>query len=753
MQQVSGMTSDPALPVDAVIVAEIELSPEEMMRIQEEAEAIDNQRRQLLDGLAHSIEDKWKRASSDRNMKEEEWRRAMRLLLGNKSSSRGSTLNTQTTTESSRARPDHNLVSEKCKIAEAQIWSQQFSGGDKNWDIKPSPRPDVDPALAAQASRALEQEIYDQLSATKYGPKARQAISDMVRLGTGILKGPVPSLKPKRVYQSTQAPDGTLVAIPTYETIPAPEVYRVDPWMFYPDTTVNDICDAEWALEIHPMSKTQFGKLATSEGFFDDVIRELLLNGPDEYNGEFFSDVRAQTDSGDNYLKHKYVVIEYNGPVSVEQANALGLQPTYDSLGNSYMGEVWVCNGRVIRASLEAIEGAYELPYMACVWEKDPNSPFGFGLPIEMEDSQRIHTSTLHMILDNASISSGPMVVFNKEYVEPVDGKWELAPHKLWNVTDSTLVNVDKAWQQFLPANVTPSLMPLLQLAQQWAQEESGINLIAGGMGGAQVGGDSATGMAILQQAATIVTDMKAESWDDYITQKLIDRLYHWNIQYNLRPEYADFDFEVDVRSSTELRNKQIQIANLEKLSVEAAQNPELADHVDQSSMTRARLTMMRLPEMGIIRTPEQVEQIRQERAQQPQPPDPNQVKLEIERSRVEMERERLAFEREKFQFESTKQLQQLRLEEMVNLEQIEARKFDAQSRVLQVQTEREIAMLQLATRSEADRAKVIAQLEKQNMVDETNRFLAGISAAEGASERALMREEMQLKAKTGSGS
>lgn len=750
MDQAAGTISR-EVPVDAVIVAEIELSPEEMMRIQEEAEAIDNQRRQLLDGLAHSIEEKWRLASSDRNTKEEEWRRGTRLLLGNKSSSRGNTIDSHTQGVN-RVRPDHNLVSEKCKIAEAQIWSQQFSGGDKNWDIKPSPRPDVDPALAANASRALEQEIYDQLSATKYGPKARQAISDMVRLGTGILKGPVPSLKPKRVYQSTQAPDGALVAIPVYETIPAPEVYRVDPWMFYPDTTVNDICDAEWAIEIHPMSKTQFAKLATSEGFFDEAIRDLLKNGPDEYNAEFFSDVRAQTDSGENYLKHKYVVIEYNGPISVEQANALGLQPTYDSLGNSYMGEVWVCNGRVIRASLEAIEGAYELPYMACVWEKDPNSPFGFGLPIEMEDSQRIHTSTLHMILDNASISSGPIIIVNKDYVEPQGGDWTLRPHMILNVTDSTLQDVSQVFKEFVPANVTPSLMPLLQLAQQWAQEESGINLIAGGMGGAQVGGDSATGMAILQQAATIVTDMKAESWDDYITQKLIDRMYHWNIQYNLRPEFANFDFEVDVRSSTELRNKQIQLANIEKLSVEAAQNPELADHVDQSSMTRARLTMMRLPEMGIIRTPEQVEQIRQERAQQPQPPDPNMVKLQVEQSRVEMERERLAFEREKFQFESTKQLQQLRLEEMVQLEQIEARKFDAQSRVLQVQTEREIAMLQLAARSEADRAKVIAQLEKQNMVDETNRFLAGIQAAEGASERALMREEMQLKAKTGSG-
>jgi hypothetical protein len=161
---------------------------------------------------------------------------------------------------------------------------------------------------------------------------------------------------------------------------------------------------------------------------------------------------------------------------------------------------------------------------------------------------------------------------------------------------------------------------------------------------------------------------------------------------------------------------------------------------------------MMRLPEMGIIRTPEQVEQIRQERAQQPQPPDPNQVKLEIERSRVEMERERLAFEREKFQFESTKQLQQLRLEEMVQLEQIEARKIDAQSRVIQVQKEERIAMLQLAARSEADRAKILAQLEKQNTDKETERFLAGVQAAEGAAERALMREEMQLKAQTGSG-
>lgn len=750
MQLENGTTSD-GLPVDAVVVAEIELSEEDMTRLQEEAENADNERRRVLDGLAHAIQEKWRLASSDRNSKEEEWRKQSRLLLGNKSSYRGNSLKTEGS-DTARVRPDHNLVSEKCKIAEAQIWSQQFSGGDKNWDIKPSPRPDVDPTQAAEASRALEIEIYDQLSATRYGPKTRQAISDMVRMGTGILKGPVPSLKPKRVYESTQAPDGSLVAIPRYEPVPSPEVYRVDPWMFYPDMTVNDICDAEWAIEIHPMSATHFAKLASSDGFFDDAIRDILKIKAEEYNGEFFTDVRAQTDSGDNYLKNKYVVIEYHGPISVEEAGALGLQPTYDSLNNSYMGEVWVCNGRVIRATLEAIEGAYELPYMACVWEKDPNSPFGFGLPLEMEDAQRIHTSTLHMILDNASISSGPMVVFNKDYVEPVDGKWELVPHKLWNVTDSTLQDVSQAFKDYIPTNVTGSLMPLLSLAQQWAQEESGINLISGGMGGAQVGGDSATGMSILQQAATIVTDMKAESWDDNVTQKLIDRMYHWNIQYNLKPEYATFDFEVDVRSSTELRNKQMQINNIEKLLVMASQNPEVADRVDMGAAVTAQLSMMRLPNVGIVRTPEQYRQLMEQKAQQEPPPDPNLIKLEIERGRLDMEAKRLELETQKLQLEATIRAQQFEMEMQTRQEQNQARREDAQARIIQANLEKEAKMLELAMRDEQSRAKILADLEKFNMQAETDKFLEGMRINDRAQDRLMAAQEMKLKAATGSG-
>jgi hypothetical protein len=742
-----------SMPVDAVLVAEIELSPMDMLALQEEAEKVNRERETILGNLAGDVEAKWMRLSANRQTKEEEWRKATRLRLGNLSAERGNkskTFNAEPT--ATRTRPDHNLVKEKCKIAIAQLISQQFSGGDKNWDIKPSPRPEQDPGQAASSAKALEREIDDQLTATKYGHKARKAIEDRVNLGTGILKGPVPSIQKKRVYDEVQGPDGNMVAIPRFESVSRPEVYRVDPWMFYPDDSVSKICDAEYAIEIHPMNKTQLAKLAKAEGFFDDVILELLRQGPSEYNETYFNDVTALTDSGENYLRNKYAVLEYHGPISIEQATTLGLEPSYESLDDTFIGEVWVCMGRVIRASLEAIDGAYELPYMASTWLDDPNSPFGFSLPIEMEDSQRIHTSTLHMLLDNAAVSGGPQVVINREYIKPVNGAWEIQPHKIWESTDSTLQSIDQAFKAFVVPNVSGSLSPLLDMAQQWAMQESGINAIAAGMNSPQAGTDSATGLAILQQQATVVTDMLAEDWDDNITQKLIERMYHWNIQYNLRPEFVGFDFEVDVRSSTELRNKQMQVNNLEKLSIEAGQNPMLGDWVNQEKLTEARLAMMRLPNVGIVRTPEEYAQIQEQKAQQEQPPDPNMVKLEIENSRVQMEMQRLAFEREKFQFESTKQLEQLRLEEMVQLEQIEARKFDAQARVTQAQLEYDRALAELAMRDEHHQMDIYADLQKSQATINANKFLEGMRQNAQAQDRMLTVQEMRLKAATGSG-
>jgi hypothetical protein len=228
--------------------------------------------------------------------------------------------------------------------------------------------------------------------------------------------------------------------------------------------------------------------------------------------------------------------------------------------------------------------------------------------------------------------------------------------------------------------------------------------------------------------------------------------MYHWNIQYNLRPEFQGFDFEVDVRSSTELRNKQMQVNNLEKLSIEAGQNPLMADWINTDKLTEARLAMMRLPDVGIVRTPQEYAQVQEQKAQQPQPPDPNMVKLEIERGRLEMEAKRLELETQKLQLEATIRDQQFQLEMQTRQEQNQARREDAQARIIQANLEKESKMLELAMRDETARAKILADLEKFNMQAETDKFLEGMRINDRAQDRLMAAQEMKLKAATGSG-
>lgn len=734
---------------DVLIISDVPLTEEEQQALVAEAERLEKEKQDALDMLARKIEGDFVYRSGRRRVKEDQWLRSSRLYLGSKSAQRGNSLTTEG--GSGASRPDHNLVAEKCKLAIAQSWSGQFGGGDKNWDIKPSPVPSTDPAQAAQAARNMSRKIEDYLNDTKYSIEARKAMEDRVILGTGILKGPVPTLADKVRYEVTQDPDGKLVTIPTFEFVPKPIVKRVDPWFFYPDDTVADFEDCEDAIEVHPMSKTQLAKLARNPGFNAEAIAEICKTPPAEYNSLAFQDANALTDSGENYLRNKYVVMERHGPISIDEMEPLGLSPTFDAIGNTYFGEIWICNGKVIRAALESVEGSYELPYAVSPWSPDPNSVFGFSLPLDAEDSQRIHTASLHMALDNASISSGPMVVVNKEYIEPADGKWEFKPHKLFFTTDSLLQNVGQAFQTFTVDNVSGNLFPIMERAEAWAQQETGINLLSAGIGSPQVGPDSATGLSILNQQATVVTDMLNEAWDDQVTQKIIRRMYHWVLQYDPTPDVFG-DFEVDVKSSTELRANQMTANNLEKLSVEAGQNQMLAEMLNMDQLVRARLTNYKVPNNGIVKSEEQVQQEQQAKAQQPPPPDPNMVKLQIEQGRLEMEAKRLELEDRKLQFQMEQEMQKFQMEQQTRQEQIQARREDYQARIIQANIEKEIEMLRLAQRDTEVRTKIMADLEKNNMNLETQKFLKGMEINDNAQDRLIAQRELLVKEQTGSG-
>jgi hypothetical protein len=686
-----------------------------------------------------AAEAKFKAREIRRSTKETMWLESWRLYLPNiLPGKEGDKFNSGI--ESRGARPDVNIVANKCDIAIAQCESMQFSVGDKNWDLQPSPN--VGPK-AADACQLMEHEIETQLDECGYGRHARKAMKDRVIMGTGILKGPVNTGKMRTKY----TPLGTSAMwVPEVSVDVTPEVTYVNPWFFYPDDTVNEFGFVGDSIELHPMSSFELKKLMKHPGYIPDHITEALKYTPEDYQAHAYSEYANLTNTNPYLFENKYKVLEYHGPITIDQLDKMGIEPTYDSPNEEYYGEVWVVCGKVIRIELQNIEACFEVPYCLSTWVKDPSSVFGIGAPMLMRDQQRVVTQVWHMMLDNASISSGPQVALNKEFIEPADGLWELDPYKAWYLKDP-MMKVEDAIQFFYPPNVTESLQPILQLARQFSEEESNTPIISAGLQSPQTQ-ESATGALLLQQNSTTLLDYLAEEWDDQVTDKIIRRMYAWNMQYNPKPEIKG-DFSVDVRSSTEYKNKQIHLRDIERLSVEASQNEQLGMLLNIDELQRVRLTMMNIPYKGVVRSKEEVKQIQQEMANKP---NPEMMELELKKQEIEQKTAETELKKAQLAFEIQQQQQREAWEHEEKMAANYARTVEAQAMVVRSQNEKETQLLQIAARaqSEAERNNIMAQTAVMN--NETNVFLKSLEETRKTREMMLTQQELDLAKKTGEG-
>lgn len=717
-----------------------ELSPEDLELIAKELERKEQERINALAELAFSIEGTFKERSARRVNKETEWIESLERYLGSLSSGANSVVTADrpfSDTSRKRRKKEVNIVARKCDIAIAQNHMRQFAGGDKNWDIFPmtDQASGMPPEVAAETAERLEQAIYKQLTNCKYGYQSRLAMKDRVIFGTGILKGPTNRLKVRKRYQIDPE---TGTAVPILTSSQEPSVTRIDPWMFYPDDTVQSIDEADDVIESHPMGKSDLLKLLHREDFETDAVAKLLKEEPRSSEDSLFTNFSNNTEL---YAK-KFVVLEYHGPVTKDLLGKLGIEPAYDTPADHYYGEVWVCQGHVLRIELSPVEGYYSVPYAVSVWQEDPGSIFGIGIPMLMRDNQDVVNVAWQMVLDNASISSGPQLVIDKNIIRPQNGVWDVEPHKIW-LLDSFGADARQAFQYISPMNQSGPLMEVLQSARSFAEEESGVPLLAQGLQSPQTGDASATTTAIYNTNSTTILDFMSESWDDEVTQKCIDWLVAWNMQYNPDPSVKG-DFEVDVKSSTDLRRGELHSKNLEKLNVLSAQDPELGLILNRRNSTKAWLATMHLPDRKIVRTDDEIAQIEQERAQN-QPPDPAMLELQIKQQKLQLDQEQLQFER-------TMEQERFRMDYEERMVNSKIREREAEARVLSAQLEYQSKMAELAARSEGDRNKILADLEKANIDNETKKFLAGAEIGIKARAQAVKEYEVEQVQKTGKG-
>lgn len=733
------MPTTPELEVAVIGVDETrpDLSEEELELLAEKLKEDQRVRQELMDTLANSIQTKFIKRASNRSIKENQWLRSARLYHGKLAVTDKYTKG-ETPWERGvySDRPDVNIVRNKCSIAISQTVSMQFGTSNKNWDIFPDKSDRT--VEGAEGCALMSDEIDSQLEKSKYSYQCRKAMEDWVVLGTGILKGPLSVGKLTRSYSKL---DDTNVWIPSIAVDRTPTIHRVNPWFFYPDDTTNNIHCLVDTIEVHPLSSVELKKYREHDGFKREQIEEVLSEKPQEYYDSNWNEFARISESNPNLYKDKYLVLEYHGPINRDHLEKLNIEPMYSSVNDEYYGEVWVCQGKIIRLELEDIEASFRVPYYIAVWEKDPGSVFGWGVPLMMEDAQRVVNESWHMILDNCSASSGPQVAMQKHLIEPANGKWELNPGQIWYLNDPQ-ATVAQAIEFFNIPNVTENIIPIMQMAQRFAEEESGIPLITAGLQSPQVT-DTATGSAIMQHASTTLLDFMSEEWDDNITAPIIEAFYAWNMQHNPKPEIKGA-YCIDVRTSTEYKNKQLYLRDLEKLSVEAAQNPELQKRIDMGQLARMRIEMMNLPSKAVIKPEDQVQAEEEEAAANAGPP-PEIMELQL-KART------LSLEEAKLQFEMQQQQQRELWEHEEKMTANQARLVESQARVAVSQNEKETEIIKLAQKDKqhADAIQSKERIATQN--NQTKAFLTGLEETRKQQEMELFDKEIELKKEKGTG-
>ena len=732
----------------AVMIGDDVMTPEQFEDMQK-AEV------EKLHGMFTKMRDQWvqHRATSD---VEKRWRKNTQLYFGEHTEgSTGEFENTlrngppaRKAQDGNRSRVVINIVRPKVDQAIARMCEILFPVDDRNWGLKPTPIPDiadminnnaptVDPATgqptgltandearlvleaAKKAAEAMEKSIDDSLTECKYNGESRKGIEDGVRLGTMVLYGPFPARQTSKVW--LPQPDGTQVMQINESIVPAS--MRLDPWdTFFDPSCGNDHQRGRGFFFRRNVTRKELRQLVGLPGFDSESIREVLRQQPCRVR------VAEQRVMRDTIKEDSYEMWTYHGEIEPEEMELLSSR-TGDPLTDVTFGVLVIVNDKIIGA-MPSWVADQTLPVDVWCWRKSDESPFGYGLPDELEHQQRVVNSAWRQVMDNGRTSLGGQIVMKKGMVIPQNNSWEITPNKIWLAKDD-LADVRQAFSVFEFNSHLQELLAIAQAAMQFADMEASMPQILGGNQGSAP--ETVGGMVMLYNNANAVLRQRVKLFDDAITRPHIGRYYDWKMANDPRPEIKG-DYEIDARGSSSLLEKDIQGQAWLNLA-NVTNNPRYIPHLKEREELKFILKAFKVDAEAIMKPEDVVAQEQAAMAEQGAPQDPRiavaQMNLQARQMDIEAKREAQQLEAQLAQAE-------LQVKQQNTAYQIERERVESEQKVVENQLERELAIAKMQADGQMTREEMARRerLELIKIDDERQRFSA----------------EMAIKARMGSG-
>lgn len=611
----------------------------------ESAIAVDAQNEEILIALGNTIQTKADQRCTKRSEIERRWMSDLRRYKG--------IYDTETENgikESGGSRAFLKLTRPKTDTFSARVADKVLPTDGRNWDLKPSPVPEIENALgnsypvmdistgapmqteqgaqvlAKDVAKGMKEEaekrctvmrdkVDDLLQESQYNAHIRDAIDDMAIYGTGILKGPTLVGKICKQWNKVLVQDpNTGKQKETWKLElkkeASPGVERVSPWDFYPDDATNKLKNCNDTLERIRYTQAQMSLFRNMPGAIKKNIDDLLKLGAEKATGtsdQWVNEMRAMVGLG-SVTDNTFTVWLYHGPLTKQELAAAGMDVS-DNDAASIEAVAWVCQGKVLKAIIQPMATG-ERPYSMFYCIKDDTSIWGYGYPNVMENIQDAANGVWRMTIDNAGYSVAPMMLINDKKIEPVDSVWAITPRKIWRFTDEEFDGDPKAvFSEIKIESNVAILVALLDRIMGFADDETNLPKMAQGSEGANP--NETLGQSQIRLGAhDVVMRRTLSSIDDDLTATMIPRFVNWLMEY-WDNEEAKGDYNLIAQGARMFMESQQQATAVMQL-MQMRQDPEVADMVDVRKIVELAAKNARMPD--VVRNPDDVKTLQEQR-------------------------------------------------------------------------------------------------------------------------------------------
>lgn len=567
---------------------------------------------------------------------------------------------------------------------------------------------------AKEKAKAAEKRIDDWLQECQYNTHIRSVIEDAARIGSGIIKGPVPLSRKRKAVK--RHPSG-LVSI-EMKTEVVPESRHVSPWNLYPDPACgNDIHKGTYIWERDTITKKEIVSLKEDPSYIVENLLQVLEEGPATSR---VSDGAVDKGGISSGSKNRYDIWYYYGMLDKDDLEAAGCDPEGQEVAHVL---VTMINDLVIKAAINPLDSG-EFPYDVMVWQKRQDFWAGVGVARQMNVAQRGINAATRNMMDNAGLSAGPQIIVRRKNVEPADGSWAITPRKMWYVLEGddgrpasdfiSSINIESRQAE---------LMGIIQMYEKKAEDVTGLPMLLQGQQGAAP--DTVGGMQMLNNNASSVMRRLARTFDDRVTENHIGRYYEWLLLFG-KDDNEKGDFNIIARGSSALVERDIQNQVIAQMASIVA-NPIFG--ADPRRWFREWLKSQRIDPDSIQFTDEQWEEMQQKAAEQAKNnPPPEAMRAQATLQGIQL---RTEADLQKSQANTELSKEELRIKQQEAQRQ---RDHELQMAILQ----RDTKILEISSQQRMSVEKVKAQL-------------AGV-ALKAKNDREIYQDEAQLRRDTGAG-